>query len=75
MAHTSREAVHHIIYINNRLISLSKLDKVRDYSKEETEIIIKRMITFYGNLQNMSNNFLVIINELFPNRFICVIAK
>ncbi|XP_019894491.1 lipid storage droplets surface-binding protein 1 isoform X3 [Musca domestica] len=58
VAHTSTEVVHHIIYINNRFISLTKLDKVRDLSKEEAQTIIKRMVAFYGDLQCLTNTYL-----------------
>ncbi|XP_013112651.1 lipid storage droplets surface-binding protein 1 isoform X1 [Stomoxys calcitrans] len=58
VAHTSTEVTHHIIYINTRLIGLTKLDKVRDLSKEEVQTIVKRMITFYSNLQYLSNTYL-----------------
>lgn len=62
MAHTTTEVVHHMIYFNNRIINLTKLDKVKNLSKEEVEIIIKRMITFYGSLQSLSSAYLVAIN-------------
>ncbi|XP_075147551.1 lipid storage droplet-1 isoform X2 [Haematobia irritans] len=58
VAHTSTEVTHHIIYINHRLIGLTKLDKVRDLSKEEVQSLVKRMITFYSNLQYLSNTYL-----------------
>lgn len=50
-----------MIYINNRIINLTKFDKVRNISKEEAEAIIKRMTTFYGSLQSLSNAYLVIV--------------
>ncbi|TMW41878.1 hypothetical protein DOY81_013043, partial [Sarcophaga bullata] len=58
MAHTTTEVVHHMIYFNNRIINLTKLDKVKNLSKEEVETIIKRMTTFYGSLQSLSNAYL-----------------
>ncbi|XP_046805503.1 lipid storage droplets surface-binding protein 1 isoform X1 [Lucilia cuprina] len=58
VSHTTTEVVHHIIYFNNRLINITKLDKVKNLSKEEAETLIKRMVTFYGNLQNLSNAYL-----------------
>lgn len=58
VAHTTTEVVHHFIYFNNRLISITKLDKFKNLSKEEAEILIKRMVTFYGDLQSLSNVYL-----------------
>lgn len=58
LAHTSTEVAHHIIYINNRIITISKLDKVKNLSKEEAESLLKRMLAFYGNLQGMTNSYL-----------------
>lgn len=56
-----------MIYINNRLVSITKLDKVKNLSKEEAETMIKRMLTFYGNLQTLSNSYLVNIKILVKN--------
>lgn len=56
-----------MIYINNRLVSITKLDKVKNLSKEEAETMIKRMLTFYGNLQTLSNSYLVNIKILEKN--------
>ncbi|XP_068156442.1 lipid storage droplets surface-binding protein 1 [Drosophila tropicalis] len=58
LAHTTTEVVHHIIYINNRLITITRLDKVKDLSKEEAESLLKRMLAFYGNLQVLTNSYL-----------------
>ncbi|KAM7361009.1 lipid storage droplet-1 isoform 2-T2 [Cochliomyia hominivorax] len=58
VSHTTAEVVHHMIYFNNRLVSITKLDKVKNLSKEEAETLIKRMATFYGNLQTLSNAYL-----------------
>lgn len=59
LAHTTTEVVHHIIYINNRIITITRLDKVKNISKEEAESLLKRMLTFYGNLQVLTNGYLV----------------
>ncbi|XP_070136840.1 lipid storage droplets surface-binding protein 1 isoform X2 [Drosophila bipectinata] len=58
LAHTSTEVAHHIIYINHRIVTISKLDKVKNLSKEEAESLLKRMLAFYGNLQGMTNSYL-----------------
>ncbi|KAM8707205.1 hypothetical protein ACLKA7_011322 [Drosophila subpalustris] len=58
LAHTTTEVVHHIIYINKRIITITRLDKVKTLSKEEAESLFKRMITFYGDLQGLTNNYL-----------------
>ncbi|XP_065371793.1 lipid storage droplets surface-binding protein 1 isoform X2 [Calliphora vicina] len=58
VSHTTTEVVHHMLYFNNRLISITKLDKVKNLSKEEAETLIKRMFTFYGSLQSLSNAYL-----------------
>ncbi|KAH8381832.1 hypothetical protein KR009_000459, partial [Drosophila setifemur] len=58
LAHTTTEVAHHIIYINNRLITITRLDKVKNLSKEEAESVLKRMLAFYGNLQGMTNTYL-----------------
>ncbi|XP_064549275.1 lipid storage droplets surface-binding protein 1 isoform X3 [Drosophila montana] len=58
LAHTTTEVVHHIIYINNRIITISRLDKVKSISKEEAESLLKRMLAFYGNLQGLTNGYL-----------------
>lgn len=59
LAHTTHEVVHQIICINNRIITITRLDKVKSISKEEAESLIKRMIAFYSNLQVLSNGYLV----------------
>lgn len=59
LAHTTTGVVHHIIYINNRIITIARLDKVKNISKEEAESLLKRMIAFYGNLQVLANGYLV----------------
>ncbi|XP_017873874.1 PREDICTED: lipid storage droplets surface-binding protein 1, partial [Drosophila arizonae] len=59
LAHTTHEVVHQIICINNRIITITRLDKVKNISKEEAESLIKRMIAFYSNLQVLSNGYLV----------------
>ncbi|XP_023175836.2 lipid storage droplets surface-binding protein 1 isoform X2 [Drosophila hydei] len=58
LAHTTNEVIHQIICINNRIITITRLDKVKNISKEEAESLIKRMIAFYGNLQVLSNGYL-----------------
>ncbi|EDW16139.1 lipid storage droplets surface-binding protein 1 isoform X2 [Drosophila mojavensis] len=58
LAHTTHEVVHQIICINNRIITITRLDKVKSISKEEAESLIKRMIAFYSNLQVLSNGYL-----------------
>ncbi|XP_037948543.1 lipid storage droplets surface-binding protein 1 isoform X2 [Teleopsis dalmanni] len=58
VAHTTTEVIHHVIYFNNRIISITKLDKVKTMSKEEAETLFKRMITFYGNFQGLTNAYL-----------------
>ncbi|XP_030563901.1 lipid storage droplets surface-binding protein 1 isoform X2 [Drosophila novamexicana] len=58
LAHTTTEVVHHIIYINNRIITISRLDKFKSISKEEAESLLKRMVAFYGNLQGLTNGYL-----------------
>lgn len=58
VAHTTTEVVHHFIYINNRLISITRLEQFKKMSKDEAETLIKRMLTFYGNLQCMTNGYL-----------------
>ncbi|TDG47546.1 hypothetical protein AWZ03_005985 [Drosophila navojoa] len=58
LAHTTHEVVHQIICINNRIITITRLDKVKNISKEEAESLIKRMIAFYSNLQVLSNGYL-----------------
>lgn len=58
VSHTTTEVVHHIIYFNNRIISITKLDKVKNMSKEEAESLIKRALAFYGSLQIISNAYL-----------------
>lgn len=45
--------------MNNRIITITRLDKVKNISKEEAESLLKRMITFYGNLQVLTNGYLV----------------
>ncbi|XP_062124280.1 lipid storage droplets surface-binding protein 1 isoform X1 [Drosophila sulfurigaster albostrigata] len=58
LAHTTTEVVHHIVYINNRIITITRLDKVKNISKEEAESLFKRMIAFYGDLQGLTNGYL-----------------
>ncbi|KAH8418089.1 hypothetical protein KR222_011574, partial [Zaprionus bogoriensis] len=58
LAHTTTEVVHHIIYMNNRIITITRLDKVKTISKEEAESLLKRMAAFYGNLQVLTNAYL-----------------
>ncbi|XP_030369370.1 lipid storage droplets surface-binding protein 1 isoform X2 [Scaptodrosophila lebanonensis] len=58
LAHTTTEVVHHIIYFNNRIITISRLDKVKNLSKEEAESLFKRMLAFYANLQVITNSYL-----------------
>ncbi|XP_034485178.1 lipid storage droplets surface-binding protein 1 [Drosophila innubila] len=58
LAHTTTEVVHHIIYINKRIITITRLDKVKNLSKEEAESLFKRMIAFYGDLQVLTNGYL-----------------
>ncbi|XP_032295205.1 lipid storage droplets surface-binding protein 1 isoform X1 [Drosophila virilis] len=58
LAHTTTEVVHRIIYINNRIITISRLDKFKSISKEEAESLLKRMVAFYGNLQGLTNGYL-----------------
>ncbi|KRG01954.1 lipid storage droplets surface-binding protein 1 isoform X3 [Drosophila mojavensis] len=58
LAHTTHEVVHQIICINNRIITITRLDKVKSISKEEAESLIKRMIAFYSNLQERVASFL-----------------
>ncbi|XP_067618079.1 lipid storage droplets surface-binding protein 1 isoform X2 [Eurosta solidaginis] len=55
---TSTEVVHHFIYLNHRVFSITKLDKVKSMSKDEAESLIKRAFAFYGNLQVISNTYL-----------------
>lgn len=59
LAHTTTEVAHHIIYINHRIITISRLDKVKTISKEEAESLFKRMLAFYGSLQGLTNAYLV----------------
>jgi len=54
---------HQIIYINHRIITISRLDKVKTISKEEAESLFKRMLAFYGNLQGLTNAYLVRVHE------------
>lgn len=65
LAHTTTEVVHQIIYINNRIITITRLDKVKNISKEEAESLLKRMIAFYGNLQVLTNGYLVKSQQFF----------
>ncbi|XP_050319255.1 lipid storage droplets surface-binding protein 1 [Bactrocera neohumeralis] len=58
LSHTTTEVVHHIIILNNRIISITKLDKVKNMSKQEAESLIKRALTFYGGLQIITNSYL-----------------
>ncbi|XP_039491227.1 lipid storage droplets surface-binding protein 1 isoform X1 [Drosophila santomea] len=58
LAHTTTEVAHQIIYINHRIITISRLDKVKTISKEEAESLFKRMLAFYGNLQGLTNAYL-----------------
>ncbi|XP_016973752.1 lipid storage droplets surface-binding protein 1 isoform X2 [Drosophila rhopaloa] len=58
LAHTTTEVAHQIIYINNRIITISRLDKVKTLSKEEAESLFKRMLAFYGSLQGLTNTYL-----------------
>lgn len=58
LAHTTTEVAHHIIYINHRIITISRLDKVKTISKEEAESLFKRMLAFYGSLQGLTNAYL-----------------
>uniref|UniRef100_W8BZ49 Lipid storage droplets surface-binding protein 1 n=1 Tax=Ceratitis capitata TaxID=7213 RepID=W8BZ49_CERCA len=58
VSHTTTEVVHHLIYYNNRIISITKLDKVKNMSKEEAESLIKRALSFYGSMQILSNSYL-----------------
>uniref|UniRef100_A0A0K8U8Q3 Lipid storage droplets surface-binding protein 1 n=1 Tax=Bactrocera latifrons TaxID=174628 RepID=A0A0K8U8Q3_BACLA len=58
LSHTTTEVVHHIIILNNRIISITKLDKVKNLSKQEAESLIKRALTFYGGLQIITNSYL-----------------
>ncbi|KAH8247833.1 hypothetical protein KR038_010498, partial [Drosophila bunnanda] len=58
LAHTTTEVAHQIIYINNRIVTITRLDKVKTMSKEEAESLFKRMLAFYGNLQGLTNSYL-----------------
>ncbi|XP_037891657.1 lipid storage droplets surface-binding protein 1 isoform X1 [Glossina fuscipes] len=58
MSHTTLEVIHQFAYINNRLITITKLDKVKHMSKEEAETLLKRMINFYSDLQGLTNIYL-----------------
>ncbi|XP_070072247.1 lipid storage droplets surface-binding protein 1 isoform X2 [Drosophila takahashii] len=58
LAHTTTEVAHQIIYINHRIITISRLDKVKTLSKEEAESLFKRMLAFYGSLQGLTNTYL-----------------
>ncbi|XP_022224606.2 lipid storage droplets surface-binding protein 1 [Drosophila obscura] len=58
LAHTTTEVAHQIVYINHRIITISRLDKVKSLSKEEAESLLKRALAFYGNLQGLSNRYL-----------------
>ncbi|KAH8385597.1 lipid storage droplets surface-binding protein 1 isoform X1 [Drosophila serrata] len=58
LAHTTTEVAHQIIYINNRIVTITRLDKVKTLSKEEAESLFKRMLAFYGNLQGLTNSYL-----------------
>ncbi|XP_017111711.1 lipid storage droplets surface-binding protein 1 isoform X2 [Drosophila elegans] len=58
LAHTTTEVAHQIVYINNRIITISRLDKVKTMSKEEAESLFKRMLAFYGSLQGLTNTYL-----------------
>ncbi|XP_043652111.1 lipid storage droplets surface-binding protein 1 isoform X3 [Drosophila teissieri] len=58
LAHTTTEVAHQIIYINHRIITISRLDKVKTISKEEAESLFKRMLAFYGSLQGLTNAYL-----------------
>uniref|UniRef100_A0A1A9WVQ4 Lipid storage droplets surface-binding protein 1 n=1 Tax=Glossina brevipalpis TaxID=37001 RepID=A0A1A9WVQ4_9MUSC len=58
MSDTTVEVAHQFAYINSRLITITKLDKVKHMSKEEAETLLKRMITFYSDLQGLTNTYL-----------------
>ncbi|SPP83046.1 lipid storage droplets surface-binding protein 1 isoform X2 [Drosophila guanche] len=58
LAHTTTEVAHQIVYINHRIITISRLDKVKSLSKEEAESLLKRALAFYGNLQGLTNSYL-----------------
>ncbi|XP_017040151.1 lipid storage droplets surface-binding protein 1 isoform X1 [Drosophila ficusphila] len=58
LAHTTTEVAHQIVYINNRIITISGLEKVKSLSKEEAESLFKRMLAFYGSLQGLTNAYL-----------------
>ncbi|XP_052835711.1 lipid storage droplets surface-binding protein 1 isoform X1 [Drosophila gunungcola] len=58
LAHTTTEVAHQIVYINSRIITISRLDKVKTMSKEEAESLFKRMLAFYGSLQGLTNTYL-----------------
>ncbi|XP_017847568.1 lipid storage droplets surface-binding protein 1 isoform X1 [Drosophila busckii] len=58
LAHTTTDVVHQIIYMNNRIITITRLDKVKNISKEEAESLLKRMLAFYGSLQVLTNGYL-----------------
>jgi perilipin-2 len=58
LANTTTEVVHHIFYFNNRIITITKLDKVKNISKDEAETVLKRMLLFYSNFQGMTQVYL-----------------
>ncbi|BFF91509.1 lipid storage droplets surface-binding protein 1 [Drosophila madeirensis] len=58
LAHTTTEVAHQIVCINHRIITISRLDKVKSLSKEEAESLLKRALAFYGNLQGLTNSYL-----------------
>ncbi|EDV53966.1 lipid storage droplets surface-binding protein 1 isoform X2 [Drosophila erecta] len=58
LAHTTTEVAHQIIYINHRIVTISRLDKVKTISKEEAESLFKRMLAFYDSLQGLTNAYL-----------------
>ncbi|XP_055849785.1 lipid storage droplets surface-binding protein 1 isoform X2 [Episyrphus balteatus] len=58
VVHSSAVLLHQIILLNERLIKITKLDKVKDLTKEEAESLINKSLTFYGNLSNLTSTYL-----------------
>ncbi|XP_055902619.1 lipid storage droplets surface-binding protein 1 isoform X2 [Eupeodes corollae] len=58
VVHSSAVLLHQIILLNDQLIKVTKLDKVKDLTKEEAENLITKSLTFYGNLSNLTSSYL-----------------
>lgn len=58
IVHSSAVLLHQIIHLNDRLIKIVKLDKVKDLTNKEAETLINKSLSFYGNLSNLTSNYL-----------------